>query len=156
MNISVTSHTLIARRLPFSLSELETALALMLPLIPASSGTLPPEAFPPGNGAGLELALLDDAAMADLNLRHLGSPGPTNILAFPAPDGALGWMALSVETIRREAKIYAANPAYYTLYMLAHGLTHLRGHSHGQEMDRHARQAAQKAQAYFHNEGLLP
>ncbi|MCL1889577.1 MAG: rRNA maturation RNAse YbeY, partial [Desulfovibrionaceae bacterium] len=95
MNISVSSRASLSRLLPLSLSEWEKALELMLEFLPA------PECPASGEAAStLELALLDDADMAELNLRHLGCPGPTNVLSFQAPLPALGWLAISVESIR--------------------------------------------------------
>ncbi|MGE4296800.1 MAG: rRNA maturation RNase YbeY [Desulfovibrionaceae bacterium] len=34
-------------------------------------------------GADVEISLVDDAAIADLNLQYLGCVGPTNVLSFP-------------------------------------------------------------------------
>lgn len=82
----------------------------------------------------VELTLCDDDGIAELNQDFLGLPGPTNVLAFPGM-GGLGSLALSVETICREAWLYGQEPAAYTLKMLAHGLAHLMGYDHGPEMD---------------------
>ncbi|MCL1915834.1 MAG: rRNA maturation RNase YbeY [Desulfovibrionaceae bacterium] len=151
MNISVSSSASLSWLLPLSLSEWEKALELMLDFLPAREN--------PAGGreaATLELALLDDADMAELNLRHLGCPGPTNVLSFQASPPALGWLAISVESIRREAGIYGEDPAFYALRMLAHGLAHLRGHSHGPEMERLSGAAALSVLESFTIQGRLP
>lgn len=84
----------------------------------------------------LEVAIMDDAEIALLNEQYLGAPGPTNILAFPSGGGeALGWLALSADTMRREARLYGQPLAPYTLRLLAHGFAHLLGHEHGAVMD---------------------
>ncbi|POA51466.1 rRNA maturation factor, partial [Pseudomonas sp. GW460-R15] len=38
--------------------------------------------------AALDVLLTDDVAVADLNQRFRGKPGPTNVLSFPAPTTA--------------------------------------------------------------------
>ena len=129
MNISVKSHTPLPWLLPFSLSELTRALKLMLAHLPQAGRPATRRASAPPQSPALELALLDDADMAELNRRSLHSPGPTNILDFPS--AGLGCM-------------------------LAHGLAHLRGYVHGEQMDELSLQAARAAWDYFKNEGLLP
>ncbi len=134
--INVISNTPLACLLPFSLSELELALRVMLEYFPSIQK----------QDNSLELALMDDAAIAALNVEYLSCSGPTNILSFPSGlTGSLGWLALSVETIRREAMLYKQNLAFYTLKMLGHGLAHLFGHEHGEEMDAQSEKAAAAA-----------
>jgi probable rRNA maturation factor len=116
----------------------------------------------------LELALLSDAEMAELNESYLDCAGPTNVLAFPAPDASwrntpdkknlphqslhkslgqtLGWMALAPVTLRREALLYKQNLSTYTLRLLAHGFAHLMGYEHGELMDEVSAKAARAAQ----------
>ncbi|MDR2051557.1 MAG: rRNA maturation RNase YbeY [Deltaproteobacteria bacterium] len=145
MKISVSASAGIVWLSPFTPAELESSLAVMLERFG--------EAGAEAGRARLELALLDDGAMAELNMDYLGCAGPTNILSFPPaspfrreeaePD--LGGMALSVETVLREAMLYGQEPAFYTLKTLAHGLAHLLGHVHGEEMDSRAEGAARAA-----------
>ncbi len=100
----------------------------------------------------LEIALLDDHDMAKVHHNFLGCDTPTNVLAFPSAQGCgetgamgncanaanpkeLGWMAVSSETLIRECFLYGQEPSLYTIRLLAHGIAHLAGYSHGQEMD---------------------
>lgn len=105
------------------------------------------------DGASLELTLVDDREIARLNTEFMGCTGPTNILSFPAsersgpdsgpgsgPDsgttaGYLGELALSVDTLAREAHLYGQPPLVHLARLLAHGILHLAGHDHGGEMD---------------------
>ena len=91
------------------------------------------------DGAGVELRLVDDAAMARLNQEFLGLPGPTNVLSFPAEDpeepAFLGELALSVDTLTREAHLYGQPPGRHLVRLLAHGLLHLAGYDHGPVME---------------------
>lgn len=150
-SISVGSSTGLLWMLPFTLHELEKALEAML----AGFEKFGRQAI---SGSVLELNLVDDVQMAELNHTYLGCAGPTNILSFPAPGDEkdmtkgiypLGWMALSVETISREAMLYKQELPCYALKMLAHGLAHLLGYEHGEEMDQCADYAATAAGQHF-------
>jgi probable rRNA maturation factor len=92
------------------------------------------------SGLAVSLTLLDDAAMAVMNLRYLGGDGPTNILSFPEADpeatGCLGALYLSVDTLAREAFLYGQDPAEHQARLLAHGILHLAGYDHRELMDQ--------------------
>lgn len=81
----------------------------------------------------LELCLVDDGKISRLNRENLGVSGPTNILSFPSGDG--GSLALSLDTLAREAALYGQKPLAYLVRLLAHGMGHLAGFDHGEEMD---------------------
>ncbi|MDR2892201.1 MAG: rRNA maturation RNase YbeY [Deltaproteobacteria bacterium] len=156
MDISISGGPRLAWRLPFSATELADILQLMCAeFMPADTVNSPrsdvlkstrPDS-PCGDqvdlalefalGTALELALVDDAQMSELNQNFLGCAGPTNVLAFPASPGcgALGWLALSPQTVRREARLFRQALPAYTLRLLAHGLGHLFGYDHGAVMD---------------------
>ncbi len=90
-------------------------------------------------GAEVEVRLVDDAEMALMNANFLGLPGPTNVLAFPAEDPDrpryLGEIALSVDTLTREAHLYGQPPEEHFVRLLSHGLLHLVGYDHGPLME---------------------
>lgn len=90
-------------------------------------------------GREFDLEVVDDAAMAGINSAFLGLPGPTNVLSFPAEDPErpdyLGEMALSADTVVREAFLYGQDPVRHVVRLLAHGFLHLAGLDHGPVMD---------------------
>ncbi|WP_243360892.1 rRNA maturation RNase YbeY [Fundidesulfovibrio terrae] len=112
--------------LPLSKSELAPLVARLLDVLGLA-------------GASVEVRMVDDAEIARLNLEFLGLPGPTNVLSFPAEDDErpdyLGEIALSVDTLTREAVLYGQDPAGHLVRLLAHGLLHLAGYDHGQVME---------------------
>lgn len=88
-------------------------------------------------GPDLDLVLVDDLAQEALNLRHLGLPGPTNVLAFPAEsEDGLGLIALNLDAVEREALHYGQEIAEHAARLLLHGLLHLAGYEHGPDMDQ--------------------
>ncbi|MEA4856736.1 MAG: rRNA maturation RNase YbeY [Solidesulfovibrio sp.] len=90
-------------------------------------------------GRDFDLRVVGDAEMARLNRDYLGLPGPTNVLSFPAGDpdrpDSLGEMALSLDTVAREAFLYGQDPAEHLARLLAHGFLHLAGLDHGPVME---------------------
>lgn len=91
------------------------------------------------DGGNYDLRVVGDAEMAALNRDYLGLPGPTNVLSFPAEDpnrpDYLGEMAVSLDTVAREAFLYGQDPAAHLARLLAHGFLHLAGFDHGPAMD---------------------
>lgn len=90
-----------------------------------------------------ELKLVDDGEVARLNHEFMGCVGPTNVLSFPAEDegaegdgedDSLGSLALSVDALSREADLYGQPPVAHLARLLAHGILHLAGYDHGDEM----------------------
>jgi probable rRNA maturation factor len=93
-----------------------------------------------------EVSLLagDDARIASLNAGFRGKPRPTNVLSWPAFDGAtpapgpneplfLGDVALAFETCVREAEETGLSLADHATHLVVHGLLHLLGYDHVRE-----------------------
>jgi probable rRNA maturation factor len=79
--------------------------------------------------ASLAVRLTDDEELRELNVRFLGTDGPTDVLAFPAgePD-RVGDIAISVE---RAVDQDREGDGRAELRLLAvHGLLHCLGHEH--------------------------
>lgn len=237
MLVSLNYDTGTAWKLPFAPSELTDALAVMWLEFSGQYGQAGKEAEAPLDlqgmakaGLYLELALVDELEMARLNGQFLNCFGPTNVLAFPAPEaeawrigrtaekpgsagfeaalsegehafragpvvpaalrtdagpfarpaacqdmspdicskaplcthpaaeqeacpeayGAyLGWLAMSPDTVCREAMLYGQKLEAHTMRLLAHGFAHLLGYEHGKAMDAAANGAAAAVLAHF-------
>lgn len=91
------------------------------------------------DGQTFDLRVVADGEMATLNRDYLGLPGPTNVLSFPAADpdrpDYLGEMAVSADTVVREAFLYGQDPLAHLTRLLAHGFLHLSGLDHGPVME---------------------
>jgi probable rRNA maturation factor len=91
------------------------------------------------SGQSFDLRVVGDGEMAALNRDYLGLPGPTNVLSFPAADPTrpdyLGEMAISADTVVREAFLYGQDPVAHLTRLLAHGFLHLSGLDHGPVME---------------------
>lgn len=104
-----------------------------------------------------EISLLgcDDARIAELNAEFRGRPQPTNVLSWPAADLAarrpggrpgppvadftgeiaLGDIAISYDTCRREAAAAGKPMAEHVTHLIVHGVLHLLGHDHVRDAD---------------------
>ncbi|MFN0265180.1 rRNA maturation RNase YbeY [Tepidamorphus sp. 3E244] len=79
----------------------------------------------------LALALGDDAMLRKLNADFRGKDEPTNVLSFPSgEEGFLGDIAISAETLAREAAEQAKQPRHHAVHLLVHGILHLLDYDH--------------------------
>lgn len=78
----------------------------------------------------ITVLLADDRTLKALNTTHRGKEKPTNVLSFPGLPPALGDIAISLQTVRREARAEGKRPAAHAAHLVAHGTLHLLGHDH--------------------------
>ncbi len=98
----------------------------------------------------LEIIICDDKESRLLNLKHLKANSPTNVLSFPSQifslaslqglnefieDTFLGSLAISIDTLEREAFLYHQDTIEYSQSLILHGFAHLIGYDHGEEMN---------------------
>lgn len=99
----------------------------------------------------LNLLIVKDNDMIFYNNEQMGVYGPTNVLSFPEEENdtpfigkthagiqkkrtRLGTLVLSIDTLFREAFLYGQEPHAHAVRLLAHGLAHLLGYDHGEDM----------------------
>jgi len=80
------------------------------------------------------VALVSDQRSAALNKRYRRRAYPTDVLSFPADNGALGEVVIAAETARRNARRYRHSAAEEIKLLMVHGVLHLLGYDH--ETDR--------------------
>ena len=93
----------------------------------------------------LSIACVDRASMAELNAAHMGTSGPTDVLAFPIDDvddvvtgvpGLLGDVVLCPQVAADQAGDHDRNPRAELDLLLVHGILHLLGHDHAHADER--------------------
>lgn len=89
----------------------------------------------------------DDAELQGLNRQFRGQDKSTNVLAFPAPAGfgALGDVALALETVRSEAAAQGKTLSAHASHLIAHGFLHLLGYDHETEEEAEIMEARERA-----------
>jgi probable rRNA maturation factor len=98
--------------------------------------------------AQIVVLLADDGAVADLNLRFRGKPGPTNVLSFPAPpnpEGHIGDIALAFGVCAREAAEQGKSLEQHLAHLTVHGVLHLLGYDHETDGEAEAMEALEQS-----------
>jgi len=100
--------------------------------------------------AELSMLLVDTAAMADLHMRWMDLPGPTDVMSFPmdelepggrpdAPDpgpSMLGDIVLCPEFAARQAAAAGHSLGHELALLTIHGVLHLLGFDHGEPAEK--------------------
>ena len=87
----------------------------------------------PGPNAGeLSVSFVDDAEIAELNVRWLDRDGPTDVIAFSlgGPESVLGDVYVSVDTATANAAELQIATDEELLRLVIHGTLHVLGHEH--------------------------
>jgi rRNA maturation RNase YbeY len=103
--------------------------------------------------AELSLALVSDAAIAELNAAHRGKRGPTDVLSYSLVEGAhathraalLGDVVIAVGVAARQAREIGHSLNDELLRLLIHGVLHLLGFDHEVARDARRMQARERA-----------
>jgi len=105
------------------------------------------------DACGISILLADDAALQALNRQWRGKDTPTNVLSFPAADMPLvegeerhlGDLALSYDTLVREAAAEGKTLPAHLQHLVVHGVLHLAGFDHETEADADRMEALETA-----------
>ncbi len=73
--------------------------------------------------------ITDDKGIKKINRKFLKKNCPTDVLAFPYNKHFLGDIVVSVETAKRNGKIFNTSTDYEILLYITHGILHLLGYS---------------------------
>ena len=91
----------------------------------------------PGGPTEVSVLLDGDQALKSLNAKWRNKDGPTNVLSFPGPDTQapgqvrhLGDIALSYDTLAREAAAEGKPMSHHLQHLVVHGMLHLQGYDH--------------------------
>jgi len=99
------------------------------------------------------MRVVDEAEGAALNARFRGGSGATNVLSFPAGEsGLLGDIAICAPVVEAEARAQRKTLDAHFAHMVVHGVFHLRGLDHDDEV-RAARMEARES-AVLHTLGF--
>ena len=86
----------------------------------------------------LSILIVDDEAIAEMNVAYLGHEGPTNVISFPMQEGdcsgvnpqLLGDVVISIDTAEREGVEGGMTVEERVDELLIHGILHLHGYDH--------------------------
>ncbi len=100
----------------------------------------------------LSIAIVDDQAIAVLNHRDRGKPGPTDVLSYSLLEGPhaecrgalLGDVVISIDTASRQARRARRTLDDECLRLLIHGVLHLLGYDHEEDDDARRMRAEER------------
>ena len=99
----------------------------------------------------VEINLIGERRMAELNKRYRDRRGASEILSFSygsdagsGQDDAIGEIYLCWARLTRGAHSRGVDDKEYMLRLIAHGLCHLKGHSHGNEAEERKMEEVEK------------
>ncbi len=81
----------------------------------------------------VSILLTDDSSVRELNRQWRGLDKPTNVLSFPAPKtaaGFLGDIVIAYETLSRESTDEDRDFLHHLTHLTVHGFLHLIGYDH--------------------------
>lgn len=105
--------------------------------------------------AEVSVLLAGDTTLQALNREWRGKDRPTNVLSFPGPDmpipsedgtfvSHLGDLAMSYQTLAREADAEGKSLAQHLQHLAVHGMLHLQGHDHETEEEAEEMEALER------------
>jgi rRNA maturation RNase YbeY len=88
-----------------------------------------------GTQYDLSIAYVKPKESHRLNKLYRGKDNPTNILSFPL-DKKSGEIVLDLATARKDAPNFDMSESKFFLFLVIHGMLHLKGYDHGSTMER--------------------
>jgi probable rRNA maturation factor len=87
----------------------------------------------------LSVSFVDETEMADLHVRYMGEEGPTDVLSFPLDeldDRGVRLLGDVVVAPAVAARNNPDDPAGEVRLLLVHGILHVLGYDHEEDVDR--------------------
>jgi len=88
-----------------------------------------------GKGYSLSIAFVDALKSHEINHKYRKKDKPTNVLSFSL-DKNSGELVLCKEVIKKEAKDLKKTYQEWELFLVIHGMLHLKGMAHSSKMER--------------------
>ncbi len=88
-----------------------------------------------GDAYELSIALVTPRESHRLNLTYREKDNATNVLSFPLSENS-GELVLDIKTSTADAKNFDMTPNKFLLFLVIHGMLHLKGMEHGSTMEK--------------------
>jgi probable rRNA maturation factor len=96
-----------------------------------------------GKTYSLSVALVTPRESHKLNLAYRQKDKPTNVLSFPF-DKKSGELVLDLATSKKDAPNFDMTAEKFLLFLVIHGMLHLKGFDHGSTMEKEERKFLRK------------
>lgn len=88
-----------------------------------------------GKNYDLSMVFIGNKRSRTLNREYREKDYPTNVLSFPLDD-EMGEIFINLDKIKTEAKDFEMKRDEFITYLFIHGVLHLKGYDHGNEMEQ--------------------
>lgn len=88
-----------------------------------------------GKDYSLSIAYVSENKSRELNKKYRKKDKPTNILSFPLRKNE-GEIVLCRTVIKKEARDFGKTFDQFLVFLVVHGMLHLKGHKHGKKMEK--------------------
>ena len=88
-----------------------------------------------GKDYSLSLVIVGEGEIHNLNKKYRNVDSPTDILSFPLEKDS-GEMFICQEIAKKKAPDFDREYENFLSFLFIHGLVHLLGHDHGEEMEK--------------------
>ena len=88
-----------------------------------------------GKDYSLSLVFIGESKSKKLNASYRGKNKSTNILSFPI-DNKTGEIFITLKVLERQKKSFGRKTDNFAAFLFIHGLLHLKGHEHGDTMEK--------------------
>lgn len=88
-----------------------------------------------GKKYDLSIVFVGDKLSAKLNEKYRNKKGSTNILSFPYFENT-GEIFINLKLVKKQAPDFNKNFKNFLGFLLIHGMLHLKGFDHGEEMEK--------------------
>lgn len=100
-----------------------------------------------GKNYDLNIVFVGDKKIKNINKEYRKKDYVTDILSFPYED--FGEIYICLNKVKQKAKDFNTTTENYLNYLFIHGMIHLLGHDHGDEMDKLEKKYTKKLNIFY-------
>ena len=102
-----------------------------------------------GKKYDLNIYFVGPKKIKKINQQYRKKDYVTDILSFPFPGDDFGEIYLCMNKVKSKAKLFDTTTENYLNYLFIHGMIHLTGLDHGEEMDKLEKKFTKKLNIFY-------
>ena len=102
-----------------------------------------------GKNYELNIYFVGEKKIKNINKKYRNKDYVTDILSFPFLDENFGEIYICLNKVQSKAKLFNTNTENYLNYLFIHGMIHLLGFDHGEDMDKLEKKYTKKLNIFY-------
>ncbi len=102
-----------------------------------------------GEKYDLNIYFVGEKKIRIINKKYRNKDYITDILSFPFINDNFGEIYICLSKVKSKSKKFNTNPENYLNYLFVHGMIHLTGLDHGEEMDKLEKKYTKKLNIFY-------